>query len=411
MESEIVNDTTETPAIGVENRRPREFHLLDILVVLSRRRRLILWTTVGVAIATAIFVVLIPNQYTAETLVLPPGQNASNASALLGQLLSSSTLASVAGSSLGIKTPGEMYVSLFQTEIVMDAMIQRFGLMSRYHAKKMSEARKVFSKNARVSLGPKDGLIKIRVTDRDPRFAADLANGYVDQFRKLSESLAITEASQRRAFFEQQLLEANQNLATAEEAMKHTQITTGVLQVDSQARLLIESAASLRAQIVAKEVELQAFRSSGTEQNPRIVTALEELSALKSQLAKLTGSEDTNSDLIVPKGKIPEAGLEYLRSLRDVRYYETIREIIARQFEIAKLDEARQGAMVQVADPAIPPDNHSSPLRTISVILASFVGFFAACWWCILVAKYREMDDDPVAHDRLMALRATFRKG
>jgi len=193
--------------------------------------------------------------------------------------------------------------------------------------------------------------------------------------------------------------------------MKGTELKTGVLQVDSQARLLIESAASLRAQIVAKEVELQSMRSSSAEQNPRVVTAKEELSALKAQLAKLTGnSNDPNSGLIVPRGKIPEAGLEYLRKLRDVRYYETIREIIGRQFEMAKLDEARQGAIVQVADPAIPPDNHSSPHRTIIVLLAAFVGFFAACWWCLLSAKFRLMDQDPATHDRFSSLRATFRR-
>ena len=142
------------------------------------------------------------------------------------------------------------------------------------------------------------------------------------------------------------MLEANENLAAAEEAMKRTEQSTGVLQVDSQAKSLIESAAILRGQIVAKEVQLQAMRSYATEDNPQMVTTGQELAALKAQLAKLSGTdENSTSDIIVPKGNIPEAGMEYIRKLRDVKYYETITELIAKQFEMAKLDEARQGAV------------------------------------------------------------------
>ena len=410
MESEIITEPSEPTVEQREDKQEKEFHFLELLILLSSHRRFILGCTLGFAVVTSIVVALLPNKYTAETIVLPPGQS-SSASAALSQLAFSPALASMAGASLGIKNPGEMYVSLFRTQNVQNAMIQHFGLMERYHTKKWSDARRIFSRYARVSLGAKDGLITISVTDSDPTFAAEMANGYVDQFRKLSASLAITEASQRRAFLQQQLLEAKQNLTAAEDAMKRTQVATGILQVDSQARLLIESAASLRAQIVGKEVELRAMHSSGTDQNPQIVTAEEELSALRSQLAKLTGNSDTStSDIIVSKGKIPEASLEYLRKLRELRYYETIDEIIARQFEMAKLDEARQGTIIQVADPATTPDNHSSPKRTISVLLASFIGFCAACWWCIVRAKLGSMNEDPLRQGRLSALRASFRK-
>jgi tyrosine-protein kinase Etk/Wzc len=236
-------------------------HLLDLLIILSRRRKFIALFTLGVAILTAIVVLIIPSEYTAGTVVMPPSQNTSLSSTLLGQLGGASALASAAGAGLGIRSPGDMYVSLFRSRTVEDSMIERFGLMARYKGKKMSDARTAFEDRSTVVLGNKDGLIRITVTDRDPKFAADMANGYVEQFRKLSANLAITEASQRRVFFQQQLLEANENLTTAEEAMKRTQQSTGVLQVDSQARSLIESGAVLRGQIVAKEVEVQAMRS------------------------------------------------------------------------------------------------------------------------------------------------------
>lgn len=385
---------------------PESQHVLDVLIILSRRRNFIAGFTFCVALLTAIVVLVVPSKYTATTVVLPPSQNASVSSALMGQLGGSSALASVAGASLGIRSPGDMYVSLFRSRTVEDSLIQRFGLMGRYKSKTMFDARRGFEEHSTVVLGTKDGLIRITVTDWDPKLAADIANSYVDEFRKLTANLAITEASQRRVFFQQQLLDANQNLTSAEEAMKHTEQSTGVLQVDSQARSLIESAAVLRGQVVAKEVQLQAMRSYATEDNPDMVVAEQQLAALKSQLAKLGGtSANSSSEIIVPKGNIPEAGMEYIRKLRDVKYYETVEQLIAKQFEIAKLDEARQGAIVQVADVAVPPDKRSSPHRTLTVILMTLIAFVIAILWVLAGSRWEQIRLDPVKNSKIETLR------
>ena len=402
--------TGKSQQIESQSSSSQDVHLLDLLIILSRRRRFIFLFTVAAAVLAVITVLLIPSQYTAETSVLPPGQSSSMSSNLLGQLGGSGALASAAGASLGIKNPGDMYVSLFRSRTVEDSVIRRFGLMARYRKEEMTDARRRFEDRSTVVLGSKDGLIRIGVTDPDPKLAADIANGYVDEFRKLSANLAITEASQRRIFFEQQLLEANQNLAAAEEAMKNTEQSTGVLQVDSQARSLIESAAILRGQIVAKEVQLQGMRAYATEDNPEMLEARQQLGALQGQLEKLSGSDaHSNSDIIVPKGNIPEAGMEYVRKLRDVKYYETIAELIAKQFEMAKLDEARQGSIVQVIDVAVAPDKRSFPRRTLTVALAAICGFFLVCGWCLFAVKVRRLEAEPAERRRLEALRATFR--
>jgi uncharacterized protein involved in exopolysaccharide biosynthesis len=283
--------------------------------------------------------------------------------------------------------------------------------MARYKEKKMSDARKEFENRTSVILGVKDGLLRITVTDRDPTLAAEIANGYVDEFRKLSAKLAITEAAQRRLFFQQQLLEANGNLAAAEEAMKYNQQSTGVLQIDSQAKALIESAAMLRAQVVAKEVQLQAMRSYATEDNPEAVIAEQELSALKGQLARLTGTDkNPGSDIIVPKGNIPEAGMEYVRKLRDVKYYGTMVELLARQFETAKLDEARQGSVIQVADVAVPPDKRSYPKRLLTVIVAMLGALILACGWCLIAEAVERLKRNPAERERIEALQATLHR-
>jgi tyrosine-protein kinase Etk/Wzc len=382
-ESSQRNVETETHAVS-----GNELHFLDVLTILSKRRRFILLMSIGAAVLATVVVLLIPSQYTATTLILPPAQSSTTTSpaAILSQLGGAGILAG-AGANLGIRTPGDMYVSLLRSRTVEDSVIQRFGLMARYHADRPSRARTAFERHTKVTYGSKDGLIIISVSDGDPARAAEIANGYVAAYRKLSANLAITEASQRRLFFQQQLLEAKESLATAEEALKGTQQSTGVLQIDSQARSLIESAAALRAQVMAKEVQVRSMESYATEENPDILLAKQELAALQAQLSKLGGT-DQDSGLIVPRGKVSEVGMEYIRRVRDVKYYDTVSQLLATQFELAKLDEARQGAVLQVVDVAIPPDSRSFPQRKIIVVLATLLGFFLSCGWCISVVMF-----------------------
>jgi uncharacterized protein involved in exopolysaccharide biosynthesis len=387
-----------------------DVHLLDLLTILAYRWRFIAWFSAGAAIVAAVTVLMIPTKFTAVTVVLPPMQTSTLNSNLLAQFIGQTNAVSTVGNAFGIRNPGDMYVALFRTRTIEDAVIQRFGLMERFHSRKMSDARAVFEHNSTVTLGSKDGLIHIAVTDRDPAAAAAIANGYVDEFRKYSASLALTEASQRRLFFQQQLLEANNNLSAAEEAMKKTEQATGAVQLDTQTRSLVASAAVLRGHVTEKEVELEAMRSYATEDNPQVQLIEKQLSALKDQLKELGGtSYDPSSDLIVPKGDVPQVEVDYLRKLRDVKYYETITDLIGKQFELAKLDEAHQGGVIQVADVAVPPDKRSSPKRTLTVVLATAIGFLAACLWCLLAAGLQNLRNNPQQRHKLERLRAAFR--
>jgi uncharacterized protein involved in exopolysaccharide biosynthesis len=393
------------PASGRDT-KDDEISLLDLLIVLAERKRTILGVTAAFAIlAIVVSLVLLP-RYTATVTLLPPQQSSSMGAALASQLGNLGGLGALAGGSLGLKNPNDMFVAMFKSRTVEDAMVQHFGLMQEYRAKYPSDARKAFESYAAVDGSAKDGMIHISVEDRDPRRAADLANGYVDQFRIQSQHLAIGEASQRRLFFEQQLEQSKDNLANAEEAMKETEQKTGVIQLDSQARALIESAASLRAEVAAKEVQIQGMRTYATGENSQMVQAQQELESMRGQLAKLGGSEDSASGgLIVPKGQVPEAGLEYVRKLRDVKYNETIFDILARQFEAAKLDEAKQGALVQVIDPAVPPDKRSFPKRGLIVIGTTMVGFFIGIFVALFQAGFRRLKDDSDAAQKLRILR------
>ncbi len=400
------DSTPNSPIAGYSSIEADGVSLLDILILLAERKRLIIKITVCFAILAIAISLILPKTYTAMVTLLPPQQNSSMSSLMTSQLGNLGGIAALAGGSLGIKNPNDMFVGMFKSRTVEDAMVQHFDLMKEYHTQYLLDSRRAFESHANVDDTGKDGLIKISIEDRDPKRAAELANGYVDQFRSLSQHLAITEASQRRVFFERELEKAKNNLADAEEALKKTEQTTGVIQLDSQARALIESAASLRAQITEREVQIQGMETYATGQNAQLVQAQRELDGLRAQLAKLGGSEDSsNGELIVPKGKVPEAGLEYVRKLRDVKYSETIFDILARQFELAKLDEAKEGALIQVVDPAVPPDRKSSPKRALIVICATFAGFLIGTICAFSSEGLKRMKGDPVTNEKIASLK------
>jgi tyrosine-protein kinase Etk/Wzc len=413
IQTEIQTEPFTDEATPKPSRIETEISLLDIVVLLVAHKRFILRFVLGATVLAIIVSLLLPVRYEAKIVLLPPQQNSSIATALLGQIGNAGalgSLASLAGGGLGIKNPADMYVALLTSRTVEDAMIQRFGLMQEYKEKRMSDTRKEFENRTTAVAGTKDGLIRITVIDRDPKRAADLANGYVEEFRNLSASLAITEAARRRLFFGQQLQQAKDDLSTAEEAMRKTQQSTGVLQIDSQARALIESAAVLRGQVVAKQVQIEGMRSFAAEDNPELILAKQELVALQAQLEKVASSRsDVGSDINLSKGRVTEAGMEYVRRLRDLKYHETVYELLAKEFEIAKLDEAREGSIVQVVDAAVPPDKKSSPHRTLIVIGTTMLSFFVAVCWIMMRRSWDRTLELPENRQRVEAIRGRWK--
>ena len=388
--------------------------LVDVLTIIGARKKWIAKVTAGVALCAVVFSLLLPNRYTATVVILPPQHSSSSTAALLSQIGSLGSLASLGslGSTggFGIKDINEMYVSLLKSRTVQDALVRRFDLTALYGAKRQSDAREALARHCTIELGTKDGLIRLSIEDSRPERAAELANAYVDEYRKFSANLATTEAAQRRLFFEEQLTDAKNNLASAEEALKQSQQKTGMIHLDSQAKALIESVAQLRAQIAAKEIQLRALQTGETTNNPEVLVLKEQLAAMQVQAKQLGGSTtDEDMELIVPEGKLPAAGLEYIRKLRDVKYYETIFEILARQLEAAKLDEARQGAVIQVVDTAVVPDRKSSPKRSIIVIVSTLVTFMFAAMWTIVVELSRRQQRDPQEAEKYRLLRQMWR--
>jgi len=360
------------------------FHVLNGLILLSRRKRIILRSTLAAGLLAGLLSLLLPNRYTATAKILPPQQSQSLAASMIGQLGALGPMAAMAQKDLGLKNPTDLYVGMLRSRTVADELVHRFDLLQVYRVGRMSDARRKLENASSIAVG-KEGFVSISVEDQDRSRAAQIANAYVEQLRHLTQDLAVTEAGQRRLFFERQLQQAKNNLADAEQALKETEQKTGLIQLDGQAKAIIESVVKLRALMAAKEVELHAMRLFSTEQNPDVRLREQQLSGLRGQLALLEKQGGDSGNLQLPAGNVPEAGLQYVRKLRDVKYHETIFELLAKQYEAAKLDEAKTGAVIQVLDPAIEPDRKSSPQRTFIVAAASLIALFGSAG-CILLA-------------------------
>ena len=351
--------------------------LLDLFLVFAANKKKVIGIPLVVSILVAGLTLLIDNTYVATTKILPP-QNQSSASALLGQL---GAIGAISGGSSALKNPNDIYIGILNSRTIADNMVDRFKLLDVYEVKKRSDARGALSKLTFVTNG-KDGMISVDVEDKDPKRAAEMANAYVDELKKLNVSLAITEASQRRMLFEKQLLQVKKNLADAEVDLKTAQEKSGVIQLTGQAEAVIKGAAEVKAQIAAKEIALRTMQTFTTVNNPDYIRERESLLGLQAQLKKLeVGANVGNGDISLSTRSVPEAGLEYVRKVRNVKYYEAIFEVIAKQYEIAKIDEAKEGATIQVLDPAIEPDRKSGPRRGLLILVAfMFSGFLTLAY-------------------------------
>lgn len=404
--SRTLNETEEEPSSRWVVPPHEEVSLLDLLVALATRRKRILQIVGCCTLIGIILALVLPIRYTATISILPPRQNNSVGAALMSQLGSLGALTSLAGgSSMGLKNPNDLQVALLKSQTVEDAMVDRFHLMDLYHVKLKSMARKKLEDVVDIDDGAKDGLIRLSVTDASAKRSSEMANGYVDEFKRFSATLAVTEASQRRLFFENQMVQAKDNLTQAEEELKKTEQKTGVLQLDAQARSAIAFAADLRAQIAAKQVEISAMRAYATGDNPQLQIAEQQLAGLQAQEAKLASGGSNPANAFLSKGSLQESSLEYIQKLRNVRYQETIFDLLAQQYEIAKVDEAREGATIQIVDPATVPDHRSSPHRTLIVIGFLIFGLIISFIWALTGETLERISKNPEEKSRLEALR------
>lgn len=408
-------DQTESipaDALGLQHKRAdRELGFTDLTIQLARRKTMIAKMTVGFVLVGTILCVVLPVRYTASARIMPPQQAQSGASLLMNQLMSVGTgsLAAMATSGLGLKNPNDLYVGILESRPISDALIDEFGLMKSYHAKDMTEARKKLGRRTEV-MSEKSGFIAVSVTDNNKERAAAMANAYVEQLRHVTNTLAVTEASRRRIFYEDQLKQAKDSLLLAGVAFQQVQQKKGVVHPGAQAQALIEGLAAQRAQVSAKEVELQGMRLYLTESNPQLQMEEQHLSAMRSEVSRLEkhgGSSDL-SDMGMQD--VPGASLEYLRAEHELRYRQALFDMLIRQYDAAKLDEAKDAAVIQVLEPAIPPDKKSFPNRILILTVFAIGGLIFGSLLAALKWQYELLLSDPESAVRINELKRAFSK-
>jgi uncharacterized protein involved in exopolysaccharide biosynthesis len=356
-------------------------NLLDLMIALAKHKRAILGVPVLVGALSVGLSFALPNVYKATTKLLPPQQAQSGAAALLSQL---GGVAGMAAGASGLKNPNEMYVAMLRSRTVADKLISQFDLKKVYDTDSQEKARKNLEDNTAISTG-KDGLITIEVEDKNEKQVARIANAYVEQLLQLTRSLALTEASQRRVFFEHQLEQAKNNLAGAEVRLKGALEERGVISVDTESRVVVETVAKVRAQISAKEVELNSMRAFVTESHPEFRRVEEELASLRAQLSTLENGRQGVGKSSTSDAK--QGGFENIKLLRDLKYYQMLYELLAKQYEVARLDEAKDPSIIQVLDPALDPERKFKPKRIIILVLSTMIAFIGTVFWAI----FREM--------------------
>lgn len=374
-----IHSAMSSPSGGDEK---DEMGLVDLLVILAKGKKIIAGVTIGAALVAVVVSMLLPPSYKSTVKLLPPQQAQSSTSMLLSQL---GGLAGAAAGVTGLKNPADVYIGMLKSRTVAQRLAERFSLQKHYDMTSKEKTWALLEENSIIAAG-KDGLISIQVEDKDQKLVAPLANAYVDELVRLTRTLAVTEAAQRRLFFEQELERSKDKLAKAEIALKTAIDQRGVVSVDTESRALLETVARLRAAISAKEIERDSMRAFVTSSHPEYRRVEESLRSLRAELSRLENGNPSlaSSDADVVDGA--KTGVQNIQLLRDVKYYQMLYELLAKQYEAARLDEAKDSSVIQVLDPAIEPETKFKPKRAMLVLATSFLACVASIIAVLLLA-------------------------
>jgi uncharacterized protein involved in exopolysaccharide biosynthesis len=366
-----------------------EISLLDLLQVVADNLRLLVLGPLVAGLLALGYSFTIQPTFTATTKFMPPQQQQSGAAAMLQSL---GALGGLAGAAGGIKNPADQYVAFLKSRSVQDALIDRFKLLDRYETKFRDDARNALGTNAQIASG-KDGLITIDASDKDPTFAAHLANAHREELGKLLNRLAVTEAQQRRMFFEKQLTNAKDNLVKAEQALKASGVNSSALKATPAAA--VEGIAKLKAGITVQEIKLATMRGYLTESAPDFKQAQTELAAMRVQMARTEKEEPAANG----------GDSDYIARFRDFKYHETLFELFAKQYEVARIDESREGAVIQVLDPAQPPERKSKPRKVQMAMMTTLAAGFVLLLFVFVRQALRNAGQAPEMAEKLDRLR------
>ena len=354
--------------------------LADYWQVIYVNRRMIIASVMLAMVISVVVSLLLPRTYRATARILPPQSGPAGLASLIAQ--DEGLLGTMASSLTGGKTPAELYVGILKSRSVADRLAKRFELKKLYRAKYREDVYRKLSKNTEVKIDRRSRIISISVLDRDPARAAAMANAYVEALDKINRRLNISEGQKKSRFLEQRLEKVKADLQRAEDLLRDFQEKYKLVSLEQQAEAVIKAAAELRAQIIASRTRLEVLRQFGTERQNEAVRLKAEIEELERQLARIEGSEKSpasnqvrkNQGALVPLGRLPQLGLELARLTREAKIQEKLYGLITSQYELAKIEAARDVNVIQVLDRAVPPEKKAGPNRRAIVLVSCFTG-------------------------------------
>ncbi len=371
-----------------------EINLLDLVLVLLKHKKMMAAIVGAVFLLSIIVSLVLPKKYTATARLLPPQGSSSSFSGLLSQ--AGGALGGLAESLMGVNTPADLYVGILQSRTVADGLIEKFNLKEVFDLEYREDLYETLEERVNIAISGTDQIISVSVEEEDPKLAADMANTYVAMLDKVNRKVNVSEGRQKRVFLENRLEKVARDLAAAETALKDFQEKYKLISIEEQARVSLEGAAAIKAEIITAQTELEVLKQFGTERQNEAVMLTSKIDELQQQLSKMetgarepatgdAGSTGTEvSSLYIPFNRLPELGLQLARLMREAKIQQAVFELMTTQYELAKIEEAKDVNTIQVLDRALPPDKKSSPKRGLIVILSTFMALFLAVFAAFL---------------------------
>jgi capsule polysaccharide export protein KpsE/RkpR len=430
--------------------RVRQAELLRLIWV---RRRILFRVGAISLVASFLFAFfMVPKTYTSTAQLMPPDAQSSNGMAMMAAMAAKAGtgLAGMAGDLLGLKSSGALFIGILRSQTAQDDLIDRFHLQNVYGARLMVDARGRLGANTAISEDRKSGIISISVTDRDPHRAADLANAYVEELNFLVANLSTSSARRERIFLEERLKVAKVDLDDASSALAQFSSRNNTLDIQTEGKAMLDAAGTLAGQLVAAQAELEGLRQIYTDNNARVKALSGRVAELRKQLDKLGGlpagsapaasattktssgssaTGDPRSSVGPPSSQPPDVaagkigslpfptirslpllGAKYADYYRRAKIQETVFELLTEQYELAKVEEAKETPTVKVLDRGKVPERKSSPSRLFMMLSGTLLGVFCGLIWIVGSNRWQQTaSTDPrkaVAHEIAASLQA-----
>ncbi|MGA7241911.1 MAG: hypothetical protein WBX19_01960 [Terracidiphilus sp.] len=383
--------------------------LVKLRLLWADRRRIVPWTF-GTTIITFGLMFLIPNEYQAVAILNPPDQNPmSGMTLMLGMKGIQASMGSAMGDVLGLKSPGQIYISQMQSRVVEDAIIRRFDLQKLYRTKNIEDTRKRLEGNTEFSEDKKSGVIAIGVIDKDRNRSAQMANAYAEELGKLSAGMEAQSGRLEREYFEAQLAKAKDDFNQANIELSKYSGQKGAFDPQDQGKALADAVGEIEGQLIATKAELKGLQQIYSESNPQIQQAKARIAELSRQLALLSagsqelggkaGDRGTNGDQSLTDPSLRKMwGIAppYMKLYGEVKIQEAVVESLAEQYEFAKLREAYRVSDVQLMDPAQPPEKKYKPHRARTAVALGLLVFLFCCGRTLMKDLWQNLSsDDP----------------